>query len=213
MMAPGEIVVRRHFQHRALSRCWATTVVADDEHGLWLWVGTGSAHRDLGHADGRHMREVPFIEWPDAPKGYDSRPWRGNVLMFHPREGDYSVWLLFTEALDFNGWYVNLERPIVRWRDGDLTGVDTIDYDLDIVVTPDLTWRWKDEDEFAERLAYPRIYWVDDEAAVRAEGERVIKRIEAGDYPFDGTMTEFRPDPSWPVPSVMPSGWDRPRAW
>jgi hypothetical protein len=30
---------------------------------------------------------------------------------------------------------------------------------------------------------------------------------EAGDFPFDGTWTDLRPDPSWP-PLVRPSTWD-----
>ncbi len=39
-------------------------------------------------------------------------------------------------------------------------GSTSIDQDLDIVVAPDRTWQWKDEDEFAERLAVPEHYWV-----------------------------------------------------
>ena len=93
-----------------------------------------------------------------------------------------------------------------------ISGLDTVDYDLDVVVHPDLTWNWKDEEEFVERLAYP-FYWVENEAAVRAEGERLIKIAEAGQFPFDGTMTDFQPDPAWPVMSEMPSWWEAPRAW
>ena len=40
------------------------------------------------------------------------------------------------------------------------------------------------------------MYWVDDEAAVWAEGRRVVELIEAGAFPFDGTRTDFRPDPT-----------------
>jgi hypothetical protein len=80
------------------------------------------------------------------------------------------------------------------------------------VVAPDLSWRWKDEDEFTERLAHPEHYWVPDSAAVRAEGRRVIEQAEAGEFPFDGTWCDFAPDPAWPVPTVLPEGWDRPPA-
>jgi hypothetical protein len=44
---------------------------------------------------------------------------------------------------------------------------------------------------------------------VWAEGRRMIARIEAGEFPFDGTWTDFRPDPAWGVPTELPSGWDR----
>jgi hypothetical protein len=49
--------------------------------------------------------------------------------------------------------------------------------------------------------------------AVRAEGERVVGLIEKGEYPFDGTGTDFVPDPQWTVPEELPAGWDGPRAW
>jgi hypothetical protein len=207
------MLVRRHFQGDLLSRVWVGHLAAEDACATWLWVPAGSAHRDLGHADGRHLRKVPFPEWPAAPKAYDERPWGSDVLMMHPRFGDYSVWFFRTPDGELTSWYVNLERPAVRWTDGSLSGLDTIDYDLDVVVLPDLSWAWKDEDEFAERLAHPDIYWVDDAAAVRAEGERIIKLAEAGQFPFDGTMLDFQPDPKWTIPTAMPPGWDRVRAW
>lgn len=211
--APGDVVVRRHFQRDRLSRVWVGRVAAEDDQATWMWVAAGSAHRDLGHADGRHLRGVPFLAWRDAPKAFDERPWSGDVLMMHPREGDYSAWLFFTDAGDLRHWYVNLERPAVRWTSAGLAGLDTVDYDLDVVVNPDLTWAWKDEDEFVERLGHPDHYWVDDEVAVRDEGLRLIKLAEAGEFPFDRTMIDYRPDPDWPVPAEMPPGWDQSRGW
>ena len=34
---------------------------------------------------------------------------------------------------------------------------------------------------------------------------------EAGDFPFDGTWCDLRPDPAWP-PLARPDGLERPRA-
>lgn len=212
--AVGDLIVRRHFQHHRLSRVWVGRVAAEDDLGTWMWVAKGTVHRDLGHADGRHLRQVPFADWPSVPKAYDERPWSGtDTLMLHPRTGDYSVWLFMEPGGGLRHWYVNLELPAIRWRVDGLAGLDTIDYDLDVVVQPDLTWAWKDEEEFIERLAYPDVYWVGDGEAVRAEGRRIAKLAEAGEFPFDGTMTDYRPDPSWPVETVLPAGWDRPRAF
>ncbi|HEX2774384.1 MAG TPA: DUF402 domain-containing protein, partial [Micromonosporaceae bacterium] len=82
---------------------------------------------------------------------------------------------------------------------------------LDVWVEPDRTWRWKDEDEFAEKTGHP-LYWTAEEAAaIRARGEALAARAEARQFPFDGTWCDFRPDPAWPVPQ-RPAGWDRPRA-
>jgi hypothetical protein len=211
-LEPGRLFVRRQYMRDdLLSRVWVGRVAADDERGLWMWIAAGSPYVDIGAADGRRFREVAFGEWGRTDKALHPYVWHGDRLMFHPPGEAYSVWFRFTDGC-FESWYVNLEDPAVRWDDGPLAGVDTVDHDLDIVVEPDRTWRWKDVEEFAAHLAHPDIYWVDDEAAVRAEGERVVKLIEEGAFPFDGTGTDFRPDPSWPVPITMPPGYDRPRA-
>jgi hypothetical protein len=230
-LEPGRLFVRRQFMRAdLLSRVWVGRVVADDDRGLWMWIAAGSPYVDIGASDGRRFRDIPFGDWGRTDKALHQYIWRGDRLMFHPPGEAYSVWFRFsggqrestserapaseaeTSNVMFDSWYVNLEDPAVRWDDGSLAGVDTVDHDLDIVVEPDRTWRWKDADEFAAHLAHPEIYWVDDEAAVRAEGERVVKLIEDGAFPFDGTGTDFRPDPSWPVPTAMPDGYDRPRA-
>lgn len=218
-------MVRRQF-HRGqlIGRVWVARVASDDERGLCLWIPDGALYLDVGAADGRTFREVPFGEWPATDKRLNRLRWRSSVLMVHPPEGDYSVWLFFAAGADpqaphgnpagaFRSWYVNLERPVARWDDGTLAGVDTLDYDLDIVAAPDRSWRWKDEDEFAYHLSHPDVYWCEDAGAVRAEGRRVVKLIEAGEFPFDGSWLDFAPDPAWEVPAELPTGWDRPRGW
>jgi len=135
-----------------------------------------------------------------------------SLLSWHPAGADYSIRFFFRDGR-FTHWYANLEVPAVAWRDGDLAGLDTVDWDLDVVIQPDRSWNWKDEEEFAERLRTPEHYWVDDEQRVRAAGQEVIKLAEAGDFPFDGTWTDFSPDPGWtPIVADLPADWDRPRA-
>jgi hypothetical protein len=80
-----------------------------------------------------------------------------------------------------------------------LVSVDTNDHVLDIVVTPQRQWEWKDVDEFKERIGDPLYFDSATAETIRAEGNRLIKLIEAGDSPFDGTHTDFRPDPDWPA--------------
>ena len=43
----------------------------------------------------------------------------------------------------------------------------------------------------------------------RAEGERVIARVEAGQSPFDSEWLDWRPDPAWPLPT-LPLDWEIP---
>ncbi|GAA2671523.1 DUF402 domain-containing protein [Actinoplanes palleronii] len=209
----GRPVLYRNFSGDRLVTVRLCRVITDDDRGLLIWLARGAAVTVDVAVDGRGVRDMPFAEWATTPRELVPSTWSGpGVLKFLPPGADHSVWFFRTAEGVFDGWYVNLEEHAVRWDDGALAGVDVIDQDLDVVIAPDRTWRWKDEDEFAERLAVPEHYWVPDPDAVRAEGRRVIKRIEAGEFPFDGTWTDFRPDPAWPVPASMPAGWDRPGA-
>ena len=74
------------------------------------------------------------------------------------------------------GWYVNLQQPLRRTP----LGFEAMDMMLDVVVEPDLTWRWKDEDEFADLLDRGLVDAATGDR-VRREGEAVIGRVERRD--------------------------------
>ena len=210
---PGRLILHRNVRHGRIGWVRPGRVVSDDERGLLLWVAPHSPVAFEMAEDGRGMREMPFAEWVTLRYRLIEGPWQGpGVLKLTPPGVAYSVWWFRKPDGRFAGWYVNLEEPAVRWDDGDVAGIDMVDQDLDIWVPPDRSWQWKDEEEFVERLAFPDHYWVSDEAAVRAEGRRVVKLIEAGEFPFDGTWCDFQPDPQWTVPARLPAGWDRPSA-
>jgi hypothetical protein len=210
VFAPGQIIVHRNTRHSRIAFARPVRVVSDDERGLLLWMARGTPAVNEVTGDGRRTRGMPFSEWITLEYRLSPGAWQGpGILLYFPPGADHSVWWFWDDDWAFQCWYVNLEERAVRWDDGTVAGVDVIDQDLDVVVAPDNSWEWKDEDEFAERLAFPEHYWVRDEAAVWAEGRRVIKIAEAGEFPFDGTWTDFRPDPSWPIPD-LPPGWDRP---
>lgn len=214
---PGRVVLRRYYTRDSSPAVVGYgRVVSDDDRGLLLWVAEGSPMRWLEASDGRSPQDMPFPEWISVPKRRAARTWEGSgVLMLIPPQSAYSVWWFWRgDHGSFSAWYVNLELPPVRWDDGSLAGIDSVDQDLDIVVAyPDRRWRYKDADVLAERSAHPEHYWVDDPAAVQAEGERVAAMVEAGAFPFDGTWCDFRPDPAWAVPAELPAGWDRPRVY
>jgi hypothetical protein len=207
----GRLVVYRNIDGDRLASVRPCRVVSDDERGLLLWLARGSATMVEQAVDGRGIREMPFAEWIKQDHEVVPATWQGpGLLKFIPPAGDHSVWFFRDDRGAFANWYVNLEYGALRWDDGILAGVDVVDQDLDIVVRPDRTWEWKDEGEFAERLTFPDHYWVRDPRTVRAEGRRLITLIESGAFPFDGTWTDFHPDPAWPVPTELPAGWDRP---
>ena len=101
----------------------------------------------------------------------------------------------------FRGWYVNMLLPFRRTP----AGFDIVDNTLDIVVRPDGTWYWKDEDELAlavDKGACTEAY----AAAVRRTGEEVVELIEARRVPFDDTWTGWHADGYTPITEV-PEGW------
>ncbi|MFJ6197263.1 DUF402 domain-containing protein [Micromonospora sp. NPDC092111] len=205
--------MHRNVRHGRIGWARPARVVSDDARGLLLWLARDSPVANEVTEAGLGMRAMPFAEWITSAYRLAHGRWHGPPLLkFLPTGAAHSVWW-FRDADDrFAHWYVNLEEPGVRWDDGPVAGVDVVDQDLDVVVRPDRSWRWKDEEEFVERLAFPGHYWVADARAVRAEGERVIARAEAGRFPFDGTWCDFNPPAAWTVPDVLPSGWDRPPA-
>ena len=125
-----------------------------------------------------------------------------HLLALTPPDSWHSVWLFWSADWQFENWYVNLQPPIRRTRRGVIVG----DCALDIVVKPDLSWSWKDEDEFAELI--DRGFFRDAEvSSVRAEADRMVKVIEDRGPPVSDGWEKWRPEPRWPVPEV-PEDWD-----
>lgn len=99
-------------------------------------------------------------------------------------------------------WYVNLQEPLRRTA----LGFDTRDQALDLVVRPDRTWAWKDEDHLEVATERGR-FTPQQAAAIRAEGERVLESVERWGSPFCDGWESWRPSVAWPVPT-LPRGWD-----
>ncbi|WP_335986729.1 DUF402 domain-containing protein [Glycomyces sp. MUSA5-2] len=201
----GQTVLRRDIHHDGrITSAMAARVVADDARGLMTWTAEGSQVMWRTTLNGERVRKFSVDELAVVPTMLSPGRWAGtNVLWLTPPGASHSIWWFFDADGVFFGWYVNLETPSRRWSGG----IDMTDLVLDIWVRPDRSWNWKDEDEFAERTGHPDYWSVEEAAPIRAEGERVIALIEAGAYPFDGTLTEFKPDSEW-EPTVLPPLWD-----
>lgn len=201
----GETIIRRDVHRNGhIAAVETARVLRDDADGVLTWTGAGSQVMRRTTLDGAPVRKMTVAERDSVPTMLSPGVWTGtNVLMYTPTESAHSVWWFFDEAHTFLGWYVNLETPARRWAGG----LDIQDQALDIRVSPDRAWSWKDEDEFAERTGHPD-YWTATEAgAVRAEAGKVIAEVEAGVFPFDGALTRFRPEPTW-EPTRLTPVWD-----
>jgi uncharacterized protein DUF402 len=104
----------------------------------------------------------------------------------------HSVDLFFEPAGAFAGWYVNFQTPLERTP----VGFRTCDLELDLVVSSDRAWEWKDREAFYQLVSEGHISAAE-RAAVEAEAAVAIERIRAGVAPFHGCWDDWRPDPSW----------------
>ncbi|MEU2591931.1 DUF402 domain-containing protein [Streptomyces albidoflavus] len=172
--------------------------------GVWLWLAAGSPGWRARLPGGRraHLRDLDPERWP--PGGFPLRPdrWRnGSALILQPPGAGYAVWWFFSRDGTFGGWYVNFERRTRYDEQGAVNeeGTDIVvgDLELDLTVSPDRHWRWKDEESFAVRTGHPRFWTAEEAETVRADGLRLAALAEAGTFPFDGTACDFAPPTDW----------------
>jgi hypothetical protein len=199
---PGETVVRR-FLHRdlRLAAVQAARVVADDDRGLLLHVDIGAEsmrRTDLAGGPTRHLPVADELALPTMLAPVRREDYR--TLMLLPPGAPHSISWSWRADGTFLGWYANLETPARRWSGG----VDSHDQTLDVLVAPDLSWHFKDEEDLA--TLDPA-----EAATVHAEGSRLGKLADTATFPFDGTWLDFTAPPEW-TPARLPAWWDAPPA-
>jgi Protein of unknown function (DUF402) len=176
--------VRFAFPHRF--------VATEGDHAL-LYLAVGTRGVWMGRdRDGRYLERWIGADEPHA------HVWSHHHFLWLARpEETHMLGVKWDESWRFLGWYVHLQSPISRTP----LGFDTCDLALDIEVDPDGSWRWKDEDDFAELQELGALDPAT-AAAVREEGERVIAA-----KPWPTGWEDWRPDQRWGPPQ-LPDGWD-----
>ncbi len=201
---PGEVVTLRWRRSDPANVVAPVRVVEQDAERTILFLQAGSPLKLPADREGNYLpRSVPLIQRDMAIATLTDGTWTDNhALMIHEPHRLGSVWLFWSVGgWSFQGYYVNLQAPLEPTP----VGFDTADYLLDIVVKPDLTWAWKDEDEFDEALEHELIPPVLLHA-VRAEGRRFTRELEARQWPFGSGLDQWRPEPEWDVPA-LPENW------
>jgi hypothetical protein len=168
-------------------RAQACRVVEDTDETIALWMPPGSPAVLPVDEHGARIR-IPRDTWELEPATASNdavclaQPGRAHSIYPHWQDGVFAY------------WYVNFEQPLRRTP----VGFDTSDEKLDLIVQPDGTYEWKDEDELEHAAALGLL----DAEAVRAEAARVLD-----EWPFPTGWEDWRPDPAWPIPQ-LPDGWD-----
>ncbi len=193
-LGTGAIVVDTSAPHFAQP----VTVVRDDSEGLVAWLRCGTPVLRAARADGRGKRDDPSTTFTTDLVLEHGRHALFDQLRIAPTGRPWSVWAFFAEGSgEFAGWYVNMEEP--HLRDG--RAVYTSDHVLDLVVSPDGVLTWKDEDELA--IAVAQGVFDEQLAASIAENAAVEALVADRAGPFNEGWEFFRPDPAWPIPSLM----------
>ena len=192
-MRPGDAVLVRSVYRGRVRWAFPHRFVANDGDRVVLYLTPGTSGVWMGRdPDGRYLERWARGDDPHA------HVWHTHHLLWlvRPDTDSHMLGVLWDERWRLRGWYVNLQEPFRKTR----LGYDYADLALDVVVAPDGSWTWKDEDDFAEtqRLG---ILDPDAAAALRAEGERVVARS-----PWPTGWEEWRPDPAW-RPLALPDGW------
>jgi hypothetical protein len=170
-------------------RANAARVVADGPDRVALWMPKGSPAMYPVDSAGAEVR-IPSPRPVLAPRRASR-----NALALQRPGARHSIWLFWGDDGEFNYWYVNFERTL-GWNGA---AFDMVDEKLDLIVFPDGSLRWKDEDELEHAAAAGLV----DADEVRGEAARVVD-----DWPFPTGWEDFKPAPHWPLPR-LPHGWDR----
>jgi Protein of unknown function (DUF402) len=190
---PGEAIVRRDVWRGRPVVGWGGIVVADEDDLLVLYMPNG----------GRLWSTDDFFGAPH-PWSHKDR-WEGHGVLQLQRPGElHAVWVFWQgPKRELGAWYVNIQEPFRRTA----IGFDTQDLELDIVISPDGSWRWKD-DELLDPWVERGRWTAAEVAAIRAEGARVAAELEAGRRWWSDEWATWEPDPAWRVPAELPPGWD-----
>jgi protein associated with RNAse G/E len=191
-------------------KLWAVrplTVVEDSNDRLILWCPRGTIRKVPGTPPERPrppsrtehvVRALSRCDWV-----LENHEWDVSTLWLLEPRASHAVWVSFLPDGRHLGWYVNLQEPYRRTS----RGIQAMDMMLDIVVAPDRSWRWKDEDEF-QAVIDAGLYTPTAALAVRAEAASVVRRIENRLAPFDEPWPEWRPSSQWSIPRLL-NGWDQ----
>ena len=172
------------------------TTVEDSRSRVALFLAAGTPTLMSHPKDPTQPKPWGPDQWELVPSTWN----RWNTLFLHARAEWRATWVMWSPEWEFLGWYVNLQEPL--WRTH--WGFDIRDLQLDILVSPDRKWRWKDEDDFARSIECGLISAANAEAT-RASAASAIVAIEGGTWPFDATVQDWRPPSQWRMPQ-LPDG-------
>ena len=129
--------------------------------------------------------------------------WRANRLLVLLKPERYYSTMYFWNGSnnEFLCYYINFQSPFQRTH----CGINTLDLELDLIINADLSYEWKDLDDFQKATEHGIIYpeWIQGIENAKPE---IFDQLERRRYPFDGSWLDWRPDPHWSAPTLPKIG-------
>lgn len=203
MWKPNDVIAWRGIFKNRVWHAHPTIVVKDssNESALALLPGA-ECITDEEYI--RHMNGEKTIKrrWDYIDKDWVLQAflWQTNrLLILVEPEKYYSINLFWNDKSNkFLCYYINFQLPIKRSR----FGMDTLDLDLDLIVNPDLSFKWKDINEYQKGIETGIILpeWA---KKVEFAKQEVLDRVASRKYPFDKSWLDWRPDKNWIPPKFL----------
>lgn len=194
---PGDVVVRREVWQ---GRPWLANplyVVEDTDDLLVLYQPEGSPW-GFGRGD----------DWPTANgrHPYEGRTaWVGEGPLGLHRPGDpYAVWGYWQQPdRTFMGWYVNIQIPFRRTP----IGIDSLDLELDLLVSPTFEVFLKDEAQVDDSARLSR-YSEATANEIHALGASLKQKLEQDGPWWDTAWSTWTPPAAFRQPPSLREGWE-----
>ena len=201
----GDVIVWRGIYRNQVWHAQPVIVVKDtpEEMCVTLLPGTECVAPE-GYLDGKDSAKR---RWSFKEKDWklENYAWRTNRLLILLEPDTYYSTMFFwrADSNDFLLYYINFQLPFQRSH----CGIDTLDLDLDLIINPDFSFRWKDEDDYQKAIDHEVIMpeWTQ---AIEIAKNEIFNKLEKRQYPYDGSWLNWMPDPNW-LPPKLPKNWDK----
>ena len=201
----GDVIVWRGIYRNRVWHAQTVIVVKDtpEEMCVTLLPGTECVAPE-GYLDGKDSAKRRW-SFKDKDWKLENYAWRTNRLLILLEPDTYYSTMFFwrADSNDFLLYYINFQLPFQRSH----CGIDTLDLDLDLIINPDFSFRWKDEDDYQKAIDHEVIMpeWTQEIEIAKKE---IFNKLEKRQYPYDGSWLNWMPDPHW-LPPKLPKNWDK----
>ena len=202
---PGDTIVWRAIFRNRIWNALPVIIVKDAPQEIVVTLLPGAecmteAHYVEGKKNGNRRWDFKDRDWQ-----LDKYTWKTNRLLLILQPERYYSPILFWnhESNQFLCYYINFQLPFQRNHNA----LHTLDLELDLVVNPDLSYKWKDLDDYQNAVEHNVIFpeWIQ---GIEAAKHEIFDKLEKRQYPFDGSWLDWQPDPGW-SPPALPANWDK----